>query len=101
MTDAIKKAKLFVQKLGKEGFDIEKAYLFGSYASGNADKDSDIDICVVSQNFGKDYIGEMVQLRKISLQIDSRIEPIPFGRDDINDPYSAIASEVRKNGVNI
>jgi uncharacterized protein len=101
MTNAIRKAKLFIQKLDKEGFDVRKAYLFGSYASGNANKDSDIDVCVISQNFGRDYIAEMVQLRKISLQIDSRIEPIPFCPDDINDPYSAIASEVRKNGVHI
>lgn len=101
MTDAIYKAKLFVDKLGKEGFDVEKAFLFGSHVSGNADKDSDIDVCVISQNFGKDYIEEMVQLRKVSLKIDSRIEPIPFGLNDINDPYSAIASEVRKNGIHI
>jgi predicted nucleotidyltransferase len=101
MTNAIQKAQLFIQKLGEDGIKVEDAYLFGSYAKGGAGKDSDIDVCIISKEFGRDYIKEMVQLRKISLQVDSRIEPISFGIDDINDPYSAIASEVRKNGIHI
>ncbi|EKD87344.1 MAG: DNA polymerase, beta-like protein region, partial [uncultured bacterium] len=101
MTDALKKATLFVKKLDTEGIPVHAAYLFGSYAKGTAGKDSDIDVCIVSPTFGNDYIKEMVALRKISLQIDSKIEPVPFGLHDINDPYSSIASEIHKGGIRL
>jgi len=101
MTDAIKKAKLFIKKLNENGISVDSAYIFGSYAKGTANENSDIDLCVISNSFGKDYIEEMVNLRKISLGIDSRIEPVPFNLSDINDPYSSLAKEIIKNGINI
>lgn len=101
MKDPIKKVKLFIKKLNDSGVPVDSAYLFGSYAKGSAGKNSDIDVCVVSSVFGKDYIKEMVNLRKISLGIDSRIEPVPFSLNDINDPYSSLASEITKNGISI
>lgn len=99
MNDAKKKAKKFVESLGQAGIKVKEAYLFGSYAKGKAKKDSDIDVCVVSSSFGKDYFGEMVKLRKLSLNIDSRIEPVPFLPEDLNDKYSTLASEIRKFGI--
>ncbi|MFH1200597.1 MAG: nucleotidyltransferase domain-containing protein [Candidatus Micrarchaeota archaeon] len=36
---------------------IEKAYLFGSYARGDAVEDSDVDLLLLSQRFeGKNYV---------------------------------------------
>ena len=37
----------YVRKIGKQ-LPIKKAVLFGSYAKGNYDKDSDIDIAIFS-----------------------------------------------------
>lgn len=99
MNEAKEKAKQFVKSLSKTGIRVNKAYLFGSYAKGAAKKDSDIDICIVSPSFGKDYFAEMVKLRKYSLKIDSRIEPVPFLPEDLNDKYSTLASEIRKFGI--
>lgn len=101
MTNAIKKAKLFIQKVNESGLLVKKAYLFGSYAKGTNTENSDIDVCVVSNSFSEDYIKEMVNLRKISLKIDSKIEPIPFSLDDINDKYSTLAVEIKKYGVTL
>jgi uncharacterized protein len=101
MTDQIKKVKLFIKKVNESGIPVNSAYLFGSYAKGTAGKKSDIDVCIVSNVFGKDYIKEMVNLRKISLGIDSRIEPVPFNLIDINDPYSSLASEITKTGISL
>ena len=99
MNDAKRIAKQFIESLSKEGIKINKAYLFGSYAKGKATKDSDIDICVVSPSFSEDYFEEMIKLRKHSLKIDSRIEPVPFLPEDLNDKYSTLASEIRKFGI--
>jgi len=99
MNEAKNKAKKFVKSLLKIGIKVQRAYLFGSHAKGKPKKDSDIDVCVVSNSFKKDYLTEMVRLRKVSLKIDSRIEPVPFLPEDLNDKYSTLASEIRKYGV--
>lgn len=41
----------------------------------------------------------MVLLRKIALEIDSHIEPLPFSPKDIEDRYSTLSEEIRKYGV--
>jgi len=99
MNEAKNKAKKFVKSLPKIGIKVQRAYLFGSHAKGKPKKDSDIDVCIVSDSFSKDYLTEMVKLRKDSLKVDSRIEPVPFLPEDLNDKYSTLASEIRKYGV--
>lgn len=101
MNDGVVKAQAFVNQLQKSGISFSKALLFGSWAKGKATNDSDIDICVISDKFGKDYTQEMVDLRKVALTIDSRIEPIPFTSEDLNDPHSSIAMEIRKNSIGL
>ena len=99
MNEAKEKARKFIKSLSKSGIKVNKAYIFGSYAKGKAKKDSDIDVCVISSSFSKDYFAEIVRLRKYSLKIDSRIEPVPFSPKDLNDKYSTLASEIRKFGI--
>lgn len=99
MNDAKTKAKKFIKSLDKAGIKVDKAYLFGSFAKGKAKKDSDIDVCIVSPSFSRDYLAEMVKLRKYSLKIDSRIEPVPFLPEDLEDKYSTLASEIKKYGI--
>ena len=101
MNDVYLKAKKYIDFLREKGISVSEAYLFGSYAKGNAKDWSDIDICVVSRNFGKDYFDEMVSLRKLAGFVDDRIEPHPFAEGDLDDPYSILSTEIRKYGVKI
>ena len=94
MSNAISKAQLFVDKVKASGIFVSKASVFGSHARGKAKNYSDIDVCIVSPSFGKDYIKEMVMLRQISLTIDSRIEPIPLSPSDFSDPLGTLASQI-------
>lgn len=71
-----------------------KAYFYGSYAKKSDTKESDIDICIVSSAFGKDYFDENVMLRMLTLKIDSRIEPVAFNPKDLNNKYDSLASEI-------
>ncbi len=98
MTDPISIGKKFIDELVIVGIPVSKAYLYGSYAKGKAKSYSDIDICVVSPNFGKDLIDEMVKLRQISRRVDDRIEALPFGINDIDNPYDPLAAEIRRFG---
>lgn len=96
MNDGVLKAQQFINKVKNAGIDVSSAAVFGSWAKGTATVDSDIDVCVVSADFGKDYIQEMVDLRKIALSVDSRIEPIPLSPADFSDPLATLASHIRK-----
>ena len=96
-----KKVYKFLQLLKQRGFKISKAILFGSYAKGKVNPDSDIDIAVVSTQFGRDTTDEMMMLRKIALKIDSHIEPVPLCPEDLDDNFSTLAQEIKKHGIEI
>lgn len=99
--DALTLTKTYIQQLKTQGIPISQAYLFGSYAKGKVWEGSDIDICVVSSSFGKDYFSEKSLLNKIALKIDSRIEPIPYTPADFINKYDALADEIKRFGIKV
>jgi len=68
---------------------INRLFLFGSFARGNSDKDSDIDVAVVSDDFSGDVSEDRLMLMKCRWDIDLRIEPMPFLSEDFvdDDPF--------------
>lgn len=101
MNDVKKIATDYVNQVQKSGIPVINAYLFGSYAKNTANKFSDIDICIVSPKFVGDYFNNSLELKRVANKIDYRIEPIPFGVNDINDKYSSLASEISKYGTSL
>ena len=97
----IKKIHKYVRLLEKQEIKILRVILFGSYAKGKANPDSDIDIAVISAQFGQDKVEEMMSLRKIALKVDSHIEPIPLSPGDLKDHYSTLAQEIKKYGKDL
>ena len=98
----LNKLKRFRQLLEKEGISVEKLILYGSHARGTARRDSDIDVCVVSKNFGKDIIEERCYLFHQAPKIDARIEPIAFSLHDYEtNRLSPILHEIQKTGIEI
>ena len=55
--------------------------LFGSYAKGTENEDSDIDIAVISDDFD-DIYDCMAILMGMTWDIDARIEPHPISKED-------------------
>jgi predicted nucleotidyltransferase len=79
-----------------------KIILFGSYASGTPRRDSDIDIAVVSGDFGKDRFKERVLLSKIAYYVDVRIEPHPVSLKDFKeDTWQVLLYELKSKGIEI
>lgn len=64
-------------------YDFVKVILFGSYAKGNQNEDSDIDIAVVFNDYNN-LIDMQLELMRLRRKIDSRIEPHPFRLKDFN-----------------
>jgi predicted nucleotidyltransferase len=61
---------------------VEQAILYGSQVSNTADEDSDIDVVIVSSEFGYDYVKEAVRLKLLTLEVNPDISPRPYSVDD-------------------
>ncbi|MCZ7669001.1 MAG: nucleotidyltransferase domain-containing protein [Chloroflexi bacterium] len=59
----------YLAALSAHGFQIEDANLFGSYAKGNANQWSDIDLAVVSNEFDGVRFTEKTRFAKSLLQL--------------------------------
>jgi uncharacterized protein len=75
--------------------------LYGSYASATQRPDSDIDIAVVSRDFGKDRFGEGSSLNYLASQIDPRIEAVPIGLNEYlsRSSISPLLHEIDSKGI--
>ncbi len=84
----LKNVKAFLDKVKLAGINVSKAYIFGSYITGQADKWSDIDVAVVLAHLPFDRFEERIRLTELAATIDDRIEPLPFTLERFveNDP---------------
>lgn len=87
--------------LRDDGINVVSMLLFGSHARGTAREWSDIDVAVISPDFGHDYFDERVRLMKLAQRASSSIEPHPLNPNDLNDRWSTLAAEVRRWGIAI
>ena len=63
---AINTAKAFLSDCNAAGLYFDKAFLFGSYATGNANEWSDIDLLLVSKRFTKNTFDNLKLFLKIN-----------------------------------
>lgn len=89
----------YINFLRKRDPEIKKAYLFGSYAKGNPDLNSDMDIAIIFEDF-PDSFDMQVELMRLRRKFDTRIEPHPFRATDFN-LSNPIANEILKTGIEI
>jgi len=78
---------------------VQEVIVFGSHAKGSTHKDSDIDVCIVSSQFGNDLFEESIMLDRFTDNIDSRIEAHPMNQRLLSNKYDTLASEIRKHGI--
>jgi len=79
---------------------VNQAILFGSYAKGNYDAWSDIDLVLVSEVFEGIRIKDRGKIRLITLNVSSDIEVLPYCPKDFNsdDPF---VKEIIETGIKI
>ena len=96
--DIIKIVKEYQSLVKKSDFPIpiEEVYLFGSYAKGLANKDSDIDVAFVVNHFEGDYLEIIPRIWMLRETIDFRIEPHVIARDT---DYAGMIDEIQKTGI--
>jgi len=95
--EVIKKLKKYKILLSKH-LKFDELILFGSYAKGTANQDSDMDVAVVVDMLQGDYFLIRPLLWKFRRQIDDRIEPIILEKQH---DESGFLSEIKKYGIQI
>ena len=94
--------KEYVHSLMTDDLPIQKVILFGSHAKNTQQKDSDIDLCIVSEKF-KDPLSTIEYLwskREIS-DLQYTIEPIGFTPKDMKNKYSTLIHEIKSTGIEL
>jgi predicted nucleotidyltransferase len=89
----------YLQRVREFGIPVEKAILFGSHAKGAAHKYSDVDLCVVSDQFGKDSHQELLTLLKLTDKETVDIEPHPYSPKDLENKWDPLAAEIVNFGI--
>jgi uncharacterized protein len=96
--DAINIACKFADAV-RANYNYSKIYLFGSYAKGNFNDDSDIDIAVILKDYNN-LIDTQLELMRLRRNIDSRIEPHPFREKDFT-LSNPVVNEILRYGQEI
>ena len=75
---------------------IDRTYLFGSFAKGTPHKDSDIDIAFIVSNWTGDYFETVVPIWNMREDFDTRIEPHII---DPEEDYAYFVQEIERTGI--
>jgi predicted nucleotidyltransferase len=96
--EAIKIAKRYIDSISKK-YPIENAILFGSFAKGTNNADSDIDVAIVFKKID-DIVDMQIELMCLRSDDDLLIEPHPFVTSEFQNT-NPIVAEILKNGIEI
>ena len=90
----------YIRALKRNKISVDQAVLFGSYARGNFNEWSDIDIALVSDAFEGHWIKDRDKIRAITLSISCDIQVLPYRPEDFNsdDPF---VREIIETGVRV
>lgn len=90
----------YVERIRQE-IPVNKAILFGSYARGNYDSGSDIDLAIFSDFFqGMRRVDGIAFLLGHAMDYDLDLEPLAFTSDEYNERLG-IVDEILKTGIEI
>lgn len=89
----------------KERVSAREIFLFGSYAYGNPTKESDIDLCIVTEENNIRKIDLLREIRRsISSIISKPIDILVYGHEEFNkrsNLKSTIEYKIKSEGLKI
>ena len=104
-SESIKKdieiAERFASRVQEIGIPLDELYIFGSRIRGDANKWSDLDVCVVSPTFGVNKTAELVLLSILKDKINLDIEAHPFSVQEFSNKYSPLVQEIKRTGIKV
>lgn len=97
--EVLKSINEFIKEI-KKHYNVEAIILFGSYAKGTNNDESDIDIAVITDDF-EDIYDCMADLMGMTWDIDARIEPHPISKEDYEKVATPLVQEVINTGIKV
>jgi len=98
----VEKIKRFIEVIERQNIKVAKAVLYGSQVNGKTYEYGDIDVAIVSADFGNDRYEEGTKLFELAYKIDPRIEPVPISlRSYEEDTWVPLIYEIRTKWVEI
>jgi predicted nucleotidyltransferase len=97
--DVLQAVSEFLQALQRSDVHLQAVYLYGSHATGKARPDSDIDIALISDDFG-DWLKDHQRMVRALLACDTRIEPVRFRPEEFCDE-NPLAWEIKTKGIRL
>ncbi len=100
--DVIDLIKQYIKNLRDGGMDIKFALLYGSYAKNEENKNSDIDVLLIADDFDTNDDVILSAPWSPKYRNDFRIEPVAIGtRRFKTDDGSPLIEIARKEGIKI
>ena len=97
--DILDSINKFVEQIKKK-YNVVAIIVFGSYAKGTENENSDIDVAVISDDFD-DIYDSMAVLMGMTWDIDARIEPHPIKKKDFDEVSDYFIKEVIDTGIKV
>ncbi len=98
--EVIEILKLYLNLLRTEGVFVDKAFLYGSYLTGSATSESDIDVMIITDNENDDYLAGKIW--KLTRNVNSKIEPFLVGKNRFySNDNSPLVDLVKRTGLEI
>lgn len=94
---ALEHAKVYAKLVGEQ-INPTKIVLYGSFAKGNWNENSDIDIAVIVNKIDDDFLELSKRLNKLTRNIDNRIEPVLIQFDE---DRSGFLSTILETGITL
>lgn len=98
--EVIEILKTYLRILRLEGIQIEKAFLYGSYLTGTATDESDIDLMLVTDKANDDNLAGRIW--NLTRKVNTKIEPFLVSpKHFYSDDNSPLVDLVRRTGLEI
>ncbi|MFH1890297.1 MAG: nucleotidyltransferase domain-containing protein [Candidatus Kuenenbacteria bacterium] len=93
----------YINYLNNEfGLNVNKVYIYGSQARGNANKDSDIDVAIISKDFDNDFDAlQYLWVKRRMKDVRNRIEPVGFNLKTFNPKINPLAAIIKEEGIEV
>lgn len=96
---ALSLAKRYKDSLVEAHIPFLSVIVFGSVARNAMHEHSDVDIAVIGKPYKQDRFAEMTEIRRLRRPISYKIQPIWFYPEHLEDKYSTLATEIKKDGI--
>ena len=92
-------ARQFKKALHAAGVPFDSVIVFGSAARNSMHEQSDIDVAVIGKPYKGDRMDEQHALSRIRRGISYKLQPIWFYPEHLENKYSTLAMEIKKDGI--